>query len=436
MKQKKIIFIVIGCILVVLFFLLTFFLIKSYSKITKEMRMELSYDEVGSLGSQLYAVRKGIKIGYVDAGGKEVIPPKYTLSNTYSSLEYYQEKYGYMPFAENNKFGLIDKEGTIVLKPTYQFLQILSANSFLVTENNGHFLINKEGQKITETYANIEKIRYSTYLLAYQEDSVSILSSKGKVLWKKDINVYSMQSPPVSIMVDEDRHTGYFIIEENGKYTISLEYGEGLKKLSFALQSRPLWLYDNKVYSKEQNEIVMYHLNGKEIKRIPALLVGPFKEDVSLYVDGQKLGLYNIETGKQTNAIYEATDFKVLENGYVMVTNKKEDKTLYTLLNKKGKEVVAGQENKILDMIGNTYIVSLDANNRIYVKDKKGKTIKQYQSFAVLSENRYLVKEEKGFGVIDNTLKSVIPFQYDEVKYHNNIFYLKRGSTYKIVIDK
>ena len=374
----------------------------------------LAYDDVGFLNNHLYAVRMKNKIGYVNEQGKKVIEVKYDFQKDDKNLDNYQEQYGLIPFVQNNQFGLLDETGKVLIEAKYQSLKILSKNTLLVSLNDKRSIIKTDGKSLLEDYDSIEYVENSHFLIAMNNQKLFLLSKLGKIV-KQDIeSIY-----PIT---DFQTNKVYYIVRENNKFSLLKENENQIEMLPLSLEIPPS-IFNNTIYTIQQNTTSLYDLSGNLVNTYPCMLLSPFKN----------VGVFSDTRGRLTEPIYSNHVTTVNDNGYMFVSKMREDGTqAHAIVNPMGDKIVPFQDSRVIAMLGEKYVALLNLENEVDIKTLDLEPKKEYKSLEVLDDNLYLVSNKNGFGVIDQNLNIIIPLEYKEIRYQNRKFYIKVDKGYKI----
>ena len=384
----------------------------------------LAYDDVGFLNNHLYAVRMKNKIGYVNEQGKKVIEVKYDFQKDDKNLDNYQEQYGLIPFVQNNQFGLLDETGKVLIEAKYQSLKILSKNTLLVSLNDKRSIIKTDGKSLLEDYDSIEYVENSPFLIAMNNQKLFLLSKLGRIV-KQDIeSIY-----PIT---DFQTNKVYYIVRENNKFSLLKENENQIEMLPLSLEIPPS-IFNNTIYTIQQNTTSLYDLSGNLVNTYPCMLLSPFKNGVTLYMENGNVGVFSDTRGRLTEPIYSNHVTTVNDNGYMFVSKMREDGTqAHAIVNPMGDKIVPFQDSRVIAMLGEKYVALLNLENEVDIKTLDLEPKKEYKSLEVLDDNLYLVSNKNGFGVIDQNLNIIIPLEYKEIRYQNRKFYIKVDKGYKI----
>ncbi len=108
-----------------------------------ELVTTVLYDDAGTLAEGMIPVKKGVRWGYLDTTGREVIEFKYRYARRFSEgLAAVQDTLG--------KWGYVDRQGHEVIAPQFSFAQAFHCGVAKVGGGNGRgALINRQGRPIT-----------------------------------------------------------------------------------------------------------------------------------------------------------------------------------------------------------------------------------------------------------------------------------------------
>ncbi len=155
-------------------------------------------------------ISKEGKYGLCDNAGSIIIEPKY------KKIDKIQEDYqnGYIVIDENDKYGIIGIDKSVVLKCDYEEIKpVIGANLFVVKDNGKYIAINQEGQTILEDkFDDVEEINGDN-IIARKDNKVGILDISGET--------------KVKFEYEEIKIAGeYYIAKKNDKYGIIDANGE------------------------------------------------------------------------------------------------------------------------------------------------------------------------------------------------------------------
>lgn len=174
--------------------------------------------------SNLTAILKNGKWGFVDLEGNIVIPCQYenTLEidenglvdiQNHPARHYYFFIDGKTPFMKNKKVGLLDEKGNIIVAPIYKDISITASNegepfgySIAEKDNGKKIIIDKDNKIISKDYEDIDVLDsiYAKYKFNNRYGVFNLLT-------KKEITSAIYENI-------DDSHEGYIRCKKNGKY--------------------------------------------------------------------------------------------------------------------------------------------------------------------------------------------------------------------------
>ena len=386
-------------------------------------------------------------------------------------LHYKVEKiseYNYFTLEQNQKYGVIDRNGNIVIEAEYEAVQIpnpskaifvcvkeynestkeyetvvynekkevLLSNyknvqaisiytnvnstpyekSVLTYKENGKYgLINLEGKQITKpVYDEISSINYKegTFLVK-QNELEGIINMKGKVIIKCEYesvtsdNYYSENSnnKQAGFIVSKKTEDGYRYGYANYRGTIIL---------------KPIYTQLERV-TEIANEKGVYFIafkNGQAglLKNNKEILNYEY-EDIQYNVLGsifvtKRNGKYGAVNQEGTTILYPEYD-NVYTGG--MYLNALKDKNIF-IFDLNGNKIETNEVSKTKTENANYYI-TIDKNNKYKVVDSKDNIIidKDYTYIEYLPGDYFIVERDSKSGIIDSNGKSVIELKYDSI---------------------
>ncbi len=161
------------------------------------------YDDVGYFHNGLAKVRIGSRIGVIDKSGKEIIQPIYddvsiTGSNTIIEL--------------NNKYGCINSKGMVILPPKYDAISVEENNMILFTTNEKWGLSDANGNIVLNPiYDYVELIPENNSAVIQQNEKWGIVDFSRilRVPLKYDRIFYNSQNGEKLVRVTLKNKTGF-----------------------------------------------------------------------------------------------------------------------------------------------------------------------------------------------------------------------------------
>lgn len=298
----------------------------------------------------------------------------------YKLVEIKNSEINYYKLEQDGKFGIIDKNGNIVIEPKYFSIDIPNPTKavFIKSEDGKSFsAIDNNGNDIFKEYESVEAISinnissnipYEKTVLKYKQNGLyGLIDFEGKKITE---NIYNS-------ITNIDYKEGNLKVEQNGQYGV-------------------------------------INIKGTNIIK---------PEYESIIADG-----YYDETTKYQNA------------GFVLRI-KTDDGYKFGYANKKGKiilEPLYNEINRITEITGNdTFLVT--SNNGRYGVMKNGKEVlkNEYTEIEFDSNNNLLiVQKDKVQGVVDLKGNNIIPIDYDNIIIGGNYINAQKGENTVIFDNK
>lgn len=415
--NKKIRWIIIGIVAVIIIAI-------SIMAIINEVQLHYKVEEISEYN--YFTLEQNQKYGVIDRNGNIVIEAEYEavqIPNPSKDIfvcvkEYNESTKEYETVVYNEK-----KE---VLLSTYKNVQAISIytnvnstpyeKSVLTYKENGKYgLINLEGKQITKpVYDEISSINYKegTFLVK-QNELEGIINMKGKVIIKCEYesvtsdNYYSENgnNKQAGFIVSKKTEDGYRYGYANYRGTIILN---------------PIYTQLERV-TEIANEKGVYFIafkNGQAglLKNNKEILNYEY-EDIQYNVLGsifvtKRNGKYGAVNQEGTTILYPEYD-NVYTGG--MYLNALKDKDIF-IFDLNGNKIETDEVSKTKTENANYYI-TIDKNNKYKVVDSKDNIIidKDYTYIEYLPGDYFIVERDSKSGIIDSNGKSVVELKYDSI---------------------
>mgnify|MGYP004610737053 CR=1 FL=1 len=380
-------------------------------------------------------------------------------------------EYNYFVIKENNKYGVIDKQGNIIIEPNYDNIKIPNPNKavFCCYEEEKIKILNDKSEEIFTQYESVEPLRlksvlsdlmYEKSVLKYKENGkYGIIDFQGKKITK------AMYDEIDTLQYKE----GELIVKKDNKYGIINIKGTTLVKTNYdKIEADKYYSKDNGykdsgyIVSNMTDEGYRYgyvNLNGKQ------LLDTKYNDLYRITeIDGNDIYLVFADNGKYG---IQKNDKQIISNEYQEITYNGDNNVIVALKSKKygvlsaqgnviipfeysqiditGKYIYArtnNEETKVFDIQGksadidkDTVIVKVkDTNYEIYIQNQDNKTKysiyennekktkNEYTYIEHLYDNYFLVSNsDSKLGIIDDNENNKLAFNYSSIQKIDNV---------------
>lgn len=434
--NKKIRWIIIGIVAVIIIAI-------SIMAIINEVQLHYKVEEISEYN--YFTLEQNQKYGVIDRNGNIVIEAEYgavQIPNPSKAIFVCVKEYN-----ENTKEyeTVVYNEKKEVLLSNYKNVQAISIytnvnstpyeKSVLTYKENGKYgLINLEGKQITKpVYDEISSINYKegTFLVK-QNELEGIINMKGKVIIKCEYesvtsdNYYSENGnkKQAGFIVSKKTEDGYRYGYANYRGTIILN---------------PIYTQLERV-TEIANEKGVYFIafkNGQAglLKNNKEILNYEY-EDIQYNVLGsifvtKRNGKYGAVNQEGTTVLYPEYD-NVYTGG--MYLNALKDKDIF-IFDLNGNKIETNEVSKTKTENANYYI-TIDKNNKYKVVDSKDNIIidKDYTYIEYLPGDYFIVERDSKSGIIDSNGKSVIELKYDSISRINETDILQMETNKNIAL--
>lgn len=380
-------------------------------------------------------------------------------------------EYNYFVIKENNKYGVIDKQGNIIIEPNYDNIKIPNPNKavFCCYEEEKIKILNDKSEEIFTQYESVEPLRLKSVLsdLMY-EKSVLKYKENGKY------GIIDFQGKKITKAIYDEIDTlqykeGELIVKKDNKYGIINIKGTTLVKTNYdKIEADKYYSKDNGykdsgyIVSNMTDEGYRYgyvNLNGKQ------LLDTKYNDLYRITeIDGNDIYLVFADNGKYG---IQKNDKQIISNEYQEITYNGDNNVIVALKSKKygvlsaqgnviipfeysqiditGKYIYArtnNEETKVFDIQGksadidkDTVIVKVkDTNYEIYIQNQDNKTKysiyennekktkNEYTYIEHLYDNYFLVSNsDSKLGIIDDNENNKLAFNYSSIQKIDNV---------------
>lgn len=379
------------------------------------------------------------------------------------------KEFNYNIITKNERYGVINKYGEIVVEPIYDMVQIPNPSKAVFicmdkynseTKEYKTTVLNDKKEILFNVYENVQAIPaeatldgvpYEKSVLQYKKDGkYGLISLEGKVITKPIYDqISSINYKEGTLLVKQDGNCGAINIK--GKVVIKTEYNTITSDNYFNTETKNN--YTGFIVSKVTDEGYRYgyiNYNGKvvlnteynEIDRIVEMEDGKDAYLVA-YKNGQAGLLKNSKN--IINHEYESIKYNLLNDLFIVQRNSKQG-----IINKEGKNILNIEYDNILfggiyidaekdgiinvfDLQGNkientdiiskmktdneNYFITVDRNDVYKVIDRDNNVIidNNYSYIEHVSGEYFIVAKDGKNGIIDLTGKSLVDLKYSSI---------------------
>ncbi|MBW2960571.1 WG repeat-containing protein [Mesonia aestuariivivens] len=365
--------------------------------------------------------------GVINRNGKEVVPFQYSaIYNSYSSFQ----SGPYLSIKKDEKFGIIDTLGNVIIPPTYKRQLRVQDHYFISRENGKVGVLNQENKQVLPP-------NYDEIIIA----EIKTDENKTEFIFKLTANEkYGLYFPKTGKLIHpeyddieflSDRQRTPYVSKANGKGLISLEK-DGKTKL-YNLSTNTMIADDyvdfrflpyQKILVREENygDQGLYDLNeDKLILPIKYKFVQVLKKPKLIKVVKEagnyqtQSGLFD-ETGKELLPINYA-DIKQIDTSKFLLHEKDSLYYIYTVKNHK-KEKLPFSKVSVND---STSLLTARKKEKWYLYDSKREKRLLEEGYSEIYQFRngnYIVIQKDStnqlkFGYADKDGKMIVPVAYD-----------------------
>ena len=379
------------------------------------------------------------KYGIIADNGKEVFP-------VYDEIyDFYK---GYAVVIIKEKFGLINKEGTLIVPVKYDYIFRCDGNLIAVRNNNKWALFDKTGKQVTDfKYDGLEYVQEGFYVVRVN-NKLGVIDEKGKEIIPEKYEKFEGNFNDGILAVSIHDKWGYVNSEgkeitpikyeyadefKDGRAKVNFNYKEGLidknGKVIVPLIYNDLFRLGNGLSDvgvvNEKDRLNMGVVNEKNGKLVTSLkyedlynyqhLDIPFSGKLARIQLNDKIGLVDDKGKIIVPILYDSIDS--LGDVFVITKGNK-----YGYLDKKGKIIVAVENDCYdadieiygLEMYHN-FLLLLSRNDKYGFADRKGNKVTpiKYDSIRRKYLGGVFVSINKKSGYVNESGKEVIPAIFD-----------------------
>ncbi len=358
-------------------------------------------------------------------------------------------EYKYYQLNEDDKYGVIDVNGNIVIEPIYESVKIPNPEKsiFICTKDNNTIVLNENKEEIFTEYEEVtaipikgvaSSIPYEKRVLKYKQDGkYGLIDYNGKVITKPIYEeIDAMENKESVLLVKQEGKYG--AINDKGAKLIEPIYDE-IKADGFYTAENQYGLSGYIVKNTTQDGYRYGYINYKlekvldvEYNSITRLLD---TESTDVFLIAVKNGKYGLLKNNKVliDYAYQGIEYDSTNNIFLLQRNSK-----YGVADINAKEIIPINYSSI--EINGIYLKAYRNENEYVFYDAQGNEIEnsKYTTMLETSENNYYitVNEESLYGVINSEKKELIPNKYNYIEYlFGEFFIAARDDGYLGVIN-
>ena len=352
--------------------------------------------------------------------------------------------WNYFTIIENDKMGVIDNKGNVIIEPNYENIQIPNPTKdiFICSNDNEIKVINEKNEEKFKNYEEVSAIQlkelateipFEKSVLKYKENGkYGIINFDGKKVTKAIYD--SIENLPFKegeLLVQKDGKYG--VINILGKNVIPMEYKE--IKVDEYYEAENSYKYSGYIVGNDTDKGTMYkyinyetNIETKEeyqdIKRIV-----DYEDKDNFYLIFKKDNKYGIiEDGNViVNNEYDNIEYDSFNKLFIV----KKDKN-YGVLKLNGETLISCLYDDI--NIEGIYIYALKDEEQIIFSTtgEKINNSKNKSAYNVENTNyKITINDENKYGVIDENNNDIIPNEYYYIGYLGNDYFVVSDQTGK-----
>ena len=378
---------------------------------------------------------------------------------------------------ENDKFGYIDKDGTIITKCKYTYgTEYYKGHAIVKNDNNLYGVLNGRGavekqfgeyyhiglygdkyiaSKYTKKglkqalldsgldevtsfkYDSISYAKDNLYLFT-RDETMGILNDKGKEIYTFKVEEIDDKNIDIEISTVEGKADAYAVVKVNDSSAI-INANTGKVVYAYSLDDINV-LKNNVFYIRSESEdtnSTYFVIKNDKIKlktdKFVRVRVDDVNSDIAIGIDDEsRVNYFNLNAGKVINTSnnndYYYGDGLLLEKTHDFSL----DKDVYNILSADGKEGSFEVYEPVTGEFSNNFLnVKVNNNSYNYI-NKKGKLINNNTYSTTTDYNEYgygIVSNNELYGVVNEKGKEVVKLSYNDIEFlDNSIFELVRNN--------
>ena len=357
-------------------------------------------------------------------------------------------EYNYFVLREDDKFGVMDKQANIVIKPSYENVIIPNPGKpvFICYDENGKTLaLNEKNEKLYTEFEQVEPIRlknilsdlmYEKSILTFKKDGkVGLITLDGKEIVKSIYDeITGLPYKEGEVLVKQGDNYG--VINKNGAILLEAKYSKistdeyydeeaGYKKSGYIVEQTTDEGYRYGYIDVNFNQMMNVEYN--ELSRVTDM-----EESENIYIIAAKNGQFGLY--KNGN--------KIIENSYQSI---RYNKTNHIFIIEKSKKygvasidgnIIIPVEYSQIDITGKYIYAQKKDETKVFDSQGKIANIDSTTEILETSNPNYKIKmtsnEETLYGIIDNNNKELVESKYNYIDYLFENYFIASNSDGKL----
>lgn len=309
------------------------------------------YERIENKDENSFNAEKDGKYGIINGNFEWSVEPKYS-----EPIFVTNEK---IVFNKNNKYGIMDKNEKVIVKPTYDFIGTMK-DSFCFGQ------LNKKGEMVYGVKDYKEKILINPVYdyMVYFENGLACVNIKGKYgfIDKRGKTIIPAKYDNFSMFSN-----GVAVVSINNKYFAINEKGESIFKESYDYMR---YFNDEYAVVKKENKYGVIDKKGKLIYPYQENEIFFYKDGIVIIIEENKYIIKNIENKLIINEKYDLAFFSIDDNIIV-----KKDES-YGVLDKNGNYLMnLTNRFKYIGVFVNGVAVAGEISGKSVYINKRGRVV-------------------------------------------------------------
>lgn len=363
-------------------------------------------------------------------------------------------EFSYFKLYENEKYGVIDNKGNILVEPKYEMLIIPNPSKavfigyFNYNSQNGEYeteVVNEKNEKILTKYEQVlplmfkdtsVEVPYEKSVLTYKENGkYGIIDFSGKKITKAIYDsIESLLYKEGCLLVKKEDKYG--VINIKGKQMVEIDYDlisadgyydkeDKYQKAGFIVRQRKEEGYRYGYINSKGEKILEVEYN--EIDRVTEITEGN-----AIYLLAFKNGQAGVyRNNKQIiKHSYEEIEYNKQNELFIVEKNSKQG-----VINKEGNEILKTEYDYI---IISEQSINAKKDDIISTFDMKGNKKETQNEDTILnienSDYSITVNSDEQFGIIDKSGNKILENEYSYIEYaYNNFFITTKNGNVEVI---